>query len=112
MTPAPDTPLSLMRMALALLDKRDEQASLCAIYLQTAIDAKTGDMPVRKADENCAWPTTGSLAVSPSAVAPLGIVRHSGTDHRVLSHCGRVGSNCARDIALTRVIASRSPRKN
>ena len=52
MAPTPDTALALMRMALALLDQRGEEASLCAIYLQTAIDAKTGNMPVRWADES------------------------------------------------------------
>lgn len=50
--PTPDTALALMRMALALLDQRGEEASLCAIYLQTAIDAKTGNMPFRWADES------------------------------------------------------------
>lgn len=50
-THIPDTALSLMRMALALLDKRGEEASLCAIYLRTAIDAKTDEMVGRQGNQ-------------------------------------------------------------
>jgi hypothetical protein len=45
MTPISDTPLALMRMALALLDKNGEDVSLFAIHLQTAIDARLRKTP-------------------------------------------------------------------
>lgn len=43
MTPITDTPLALMRMAL--LDTNGEGVSLCAIHLQTAIDARLRKTP-------------------------------------------------------------------
>ena len=42
MTNRTDIPLSLMRMALALLDRNGERSSLAACHLQAAIDARTG----------------------------------------------------------------------
>ncbi len=44
-TPITDTPLALMRMALALLDTNGEGVSPCAIHLQTAIDARLRKTP-------------------------------------------------------------------
>ena len=45
------TAISLMRMALALLDKTGEGASGTACYLQAAIDAATGAQPMQDGDE-------------------------------------------------------------
>lgn len=51
MTEPIDKPLSLMRMALALLDKSGEENSLAACHLQAAIDARTGVKPMREYGE-------------------------------------------------------------
>lgn len=45
-----DIPLSLMRMALAVLDREGQGTSTAACYLQTAIDARTGAEPMREGD--------------------------------------------------------------
>ena len=41
-----DTALSLMKMALALLDRSDRGATVTAVHLQAAIDAETGAGPM------------------------------------------------------------------
>lgn len=41
------TAVSLMRMALALLDRAGERASVGACHLQAAIDATTGARPMQ-----------------------------------------------------------------
>ena len=45
------TALSLMRMALGLLDRSGEGASATACHLQAAIAAATGELPMRAGDE-------------------------------------------------------------
>ena len=47
MTDTTDIPLSLMRMALALLDRNSEGASSTACHLQAAIDARVGAKPMQ-----------------------------------------------------------------
>ena len=39
-----------MRMALGLLDRSGEGASMTACHLQAAIDAAMGEVPMREAD--------------------------------------------------------------
>jgi hypothetical protein len=46
-----ETALSLMRMALALLDKAGAGTTGTAIHLQAAIDAATGTRPEQGGDE-------------------------------------------------------------
>ena len=51
MTRPTDVPLSLMRMALALLDKGGESASDTAVRVRAAIVARTGEKPLQAGDE-------------------------------------------------------------
>lgn len=51
MTGRTDIPLSLMRMALALLDQNGEGASIAACHLQVAVDARTAAKPAPDDDK-------------------------------------------------------------
>lgn len=51
MTNSSDTALSLMRMAMSLLDKNGEGASSAACHLQAAIEAAMGTKPMQEGDE-------------------------------------------------------------
>ncbi|WP_339348657.1 hypothetical protein [uncultured Sphingomonas sp.] len=51
MTRPTDVPLSLMRMALALLDQRGEGDGHVAVHLRAAINARMGGKPLQAGDE-------------------------------------------------------------
>ena len=51
MTNVSDIPLSLMRMALGLLDREGGDALLVAARLQAAIDARTDAQPMQAGDK-------------------------------------------------------------
>ena len=51
MTNSANTALSLMQMALGLLDKEGEGSSHTACHLQAAIDSATGAQPMKAGDE-------------------------------------------------------------